>query len=170
MKIVWTGKPRLATFAGKPEWEGDSWNLSDRADLLYQESGASPPTVRRLDPIFPIYVIIPLALMGVGLLSSPYWAVRRAKKTLYVLTSKRAVVIVQRALLRPKVRSYSPEQLSLTIVEARSDGVGNLVFDTIRRQRGRHSHYVEQFGFLGIDHVHDVIALIRATLPRSAPK
>ena len=111
--------------------------------------------------LFPL-IGVPFILVGLGMLSSPYWAYRAARRSAYVLTDCRAIVFSRDWFNRITIRSFPPERLTELHRKQRADGSGDLVFaqeswrddDGHRRSR--------DIGFLAIREVKAVEALVRA--------
>ncbi|HAI13344.1 MAG TPA: hypothetical protein DCM28_16675 [Phycisphaerales bacterium] len=80
---------------------------------------------------------IPFVLIGLGMLSSPFWAKRAAGKTVYALTDKRAIIIAGK-FKSMTVTSYRPEQLTEMDREQRADGSGSLIFERIASTHTSH--------------------------------
>ena len=96
--------------------------------------------------------------VGVWLVMSPLWARRRAKKTVYALTDRRAMIITVGR--HTTVRSLGPGDLEeVPIKRQRRDGSGDLVLQ--RRVsyyaggRGTRQRVVET-GFFGVEDVDEV--------------
>ena len=110
--------------------------------------------------------ITPVVLVGLGCLTAPYWVARRARRTLYIVTDRRAVILlVGRST---KVASFEPSRLTdLPRVEC-PDGTGDVLFGS------RFSFYGPQQltsqprpGFFGIDRPKDVEALLKSLVERA---
>lgn len=80
---------------------------------------------------------LPFLLVGLGMLSSPIWMYRAAKKTIYAITDKRAISIVGGRMM--KVRSFQPEQLKNLERIERSNGSGSIIieYETFTTSKGR---------------------------------
>ena len=101
------------------------------------------------------------------MLSSPYWARRKARRSAYVLTDRRAILFTAGGRGSVTIRSFEPERLTDLRREQHADGSGDLVFaQDIRRDSDgdRHSTGV---GFLAIREVKAVEELVRALAQRS---
>ena len=57
--------------------------------------------------LFPLFGL-PFVMVGVGMLSSPFWLRRRAKRTCYALTDRRAILWEAGWFGSVEVRSYGP--------------------------------------------------------------
>jgi hypothetical protein len=106
--------------------------------------------------------------VGLGMLGSPFWMWRRARRTCYALTERRAILWEPGWFGSVDVRSYGPDDLGKTHRVQRRDGGGDLVFEEVvtlhRRHDGHRSANVRRHGFLGVDDVRDVEQRLRRTL------
>lgn len=118
--------------------------------------------------LFPLFGL-PFVLIGLGLFSSPFWAVRAAQRTVYVVTDRRALVIRGGFGSGVSVRSFEPEKLGDLRREQRPDGSGNLVFgqDLNVNQSGR--RYASSYGFMAVPDVRAAEEQVLA-LARHAPR
>lgn len=130
------------------------------------QAGGAPSVVKIFFPAFGI----PFILVGLGLLTSPYWARRAARRTCYAITSERAIVWRGAFGGRIEVRSYLPEELARMHRVENGDGSGDLVFAEEHRsaptRRNRYGTHVVRHGFLDISDVRAVEAIVRETLLR----
>jgi hypothetical protein len=117
--------------------------------------------------LFPLFGT-PFLLIGLGMLSSPFWAARMAKRTVYAVTDRRALVIQGRIGRGESVRTFEPEKLGELRREQQADGSGNLVFgeDVGVGSNGR--RYVTSYGFMAVPNVREAEEQVRA-LARNAP-
>lgn len=110
--------------------------------------------------LFPLFGI-PFLLVGLGMLSSPLWKMRSAKRTVYILTEKRAVIFS--GGWKTDIRSFSPDQLQDITRKQHADGSGDVVF---KREISNFNHQnnmpVKEIGFLAIEQVKKVEDMIRA--------
>jgi len=110
--------------------------------------------------LFPLWGV-PFVLAGFGMSSSPYWVYRRAKRTAYLLTNRRAIIIS--IGWRGNVSSRSFEAAVLTDLrrKERPDGSGDLIFtqDISNSQRDRSCS--TEVGFLAISNVREVENQVR---------
>jgi hypothetical protein len=110
--------------------------------------------------VFPLWGV-PFILIGFGMLSSPYWVLRRARRTAYVLTNQRAIVMSIGWRGKTAIRSFEPDALKDLRRNERSDGSGDLIFaeDVSPGNRGRDR--VTNAGFLAIKEVKNVEEQVR---------
>ena len=108
--------------------------------------------------VFPLFGL-PFLLVGLALLSSPFWLARKAKKSCYILTDHRAIVVAAGFFGSRMIKSFGPEQLTTITRTEHSDGSGDLVFEEFTTGHGDH-HTRTRLGFIAINNVHDVEQLI----------
>jgi hypothetical protein len=73
---------------------------------------------------FPLFGI-PFVLIGFGMLLSPFWAYRKAQKTVYVITNRRAIAF--EGGWTTTIRSFTPDQLKNVYRKERRNGVGDVI-------------------------------------------
>ena len=104
-------------------------------------------------------------LIGLLILSSPFWAAKAAKNTVYVITDKRAVIVLKKNS-EIEIKNFQPDELRDIDKRIFSDGSGDLIFD--RQVSLHHSHkhgtheHIKETGFFGIPAVNDVQEMLRA--------
>ena len=96
---------------------------------------------------FPLFGV-PFVLIGVGMLCSPLLTYRKAFKTVYVLTDRRAIIFD--AGWSTTIRSYLPGQLKSIVRKDKRDGTGSIVFDQLIRAGCREGQQAQDIGFLNI--------------------
>ncbi|NEQ87268.1 MAG: hypothetical protein F6K26_46760 [Moorea sp. SIO2I5] len=103
---------------------------------------------------------LPFVLIGFGMLSSPLWVWQAARKTVYLITDKRAISI-QGGWSTTTIRSYLPDQLKDIYRKERADGSGDLVI-TIRRWKDNDGDQrSEEIGFLGVRNPREVEKILK---------
>jgi hypothetical protein len=116
--------------------------------------------------IFPLFGL-PFVFVGLGMLTAPYWLARKARRTCYALTNRRAIVFDVSWRGAVTVYSYGPDQLAKQYRRENADGGGDLVFEeitTVNRSSDGPSTTTTKRGFLAIDDVRAVEALLRKSL------
>jgi hypothetical protein len=91
---------------------------------------------------------IPFLLIGLGLLSSPLWAYRRALKTIYVITDRRAITFGGGS--STTINSYPPEKLKDVYRKEHKDGTGDVIILRHEWQNSDDQYRVEEVGFLRV--------------------
>ncbi|WP_422930046.1 hypothetical protein [Singulisphaera sp. PoT] len=92
---------------------------------------------------------------GLYMLTWPLLAWRRAGGTTYALTDRRAMIIAGH-----RAKSFRPEDLALVQCDEQAGGSGDLVFENRKTWTGQ----ARPVGFLGIERVREVEALLRRAL------
>ena len=111
--------------------------------------------------LFPLFGV-PFLLIGLGILTAPFWAYLAAQRTVYAVTDRRALIIV--GWPRATVQSFQPSDISdLTRVEG-ADGRGSLMFASRLWTGNNGFPRSSRIGFVGIDEVRRVEQLIRDNL------
>lgn len=127
---------------------------------MYSASGFKMPNGGNGGVSFFSLFGVPFVIVGVGLLFSPLWKMRVAKRTVYAVTNKRAIVF--EGGWGTSVRSFGPDQLQNMNRKQRSDGSGDIVFKKEMHGTRRHDAPAKEIGFLGIDDVKHAEEKIRA--------
>lgn len=97
--------------------------------------------------VFPLFGV-PFILIGLALLSGPFWAHRKALKSVYVITNRRAITFDGGWSMT--VRSYPPERLTEVFRKEKKDGIGDVVI-THRAWRDSDGYrHTEELGFLNV--------------------
>lgn len=185
-QLLWVGQPRpdrfarmslpLVLFGGL--WTAFSLFWIAVASWIVLVKGA--PGVQnaggRIGGLFACFPFfgLPFVLIGLGMLSSPFLMRRRAKRTFYALTDRRAILWEAGSFGSVDVRSYRPAALKKMYRRDYEDGSGDLVFEEsllMRRTRSRGAPLSKQsHGFLGIDNVREIEQLLRkALIPSDEP-
>ena len=166
-KIKWVGVPiprRFAMRAIPIVLFGIPWT----AFALFWMAGASGfriPDFKQVTDLFPLFGI-PFVLIGFGMLSSPYWMIRKARKTAYVLTNVRAILFD--GGFSTTIRSFGPERLKDLRRKQRSDGSGDLIFERKHTRDSDGDRQTTDHGFLAISDVKAVEDLVRQLVADSS--
>jgi hypothetical protein len=109
---------------------------------------AAPPAVMTgVQVCFPLFGT-PFLLIGLGMISSPWFAARKARWTIYVVTNERAMELVLKRS-RSTVRSWAPDELESIERETYANGRGSVYFSSeLTETRGRVSQ--TRIGFVGV--------------------
>jgi len=133
--------------------------------MAAQASCPNPSAEARMFPLFGV----PFVLVGLGMFSSPYWVVRRARRTVYLLTDRRAVVLCAGWGSRVTVRSFEPEKLGDLRREQNADGSGDLVFGEDVRVGAKGRTRTVPYGFLAVCDVREAEEQVQSLARRAAP-
>ena len=172
--IIWQGQPipRRLAFSTLPlvlfgiPWTAFSifWvTMAFSGTRAMKGSDAMSTGFRYFFPLFGV----PFVLIGLGMLSAPYWSMRKARATVYVITNQRAIAF--EGGWRTTVRSYLPGQLRQLERRQNKDASGDIILGqtTWRDSDGDRRNHA--FGFLGIPNVREVESLLTALASHANP-
>lgn len=125
---------------------------------MFGAAGFKIPTFNSAADLFPLFGI-PFVLIGLGMLSSPLVMRRKARRTVYVLTDHRAIVIS--GVFSFDVQSFAPDQLGQVRRKQRRDGAGDLIFRTETGYNSDGRQTQRSIGFLAIADVKSVDEMVR---------
>lgn len=91
---------------------------------------------------------LPFLLIGLGLLSTPIWCYRKALKTAYVITNKRALIIYEG--WSSSTQSYYSDNLQDIYRKEQKDGTGDVIITCQALRDSWIARYSEPLGFLHI--------------------
>ncbi len=117
------------------------------------------------DSLFPLFGM-PFVLIGVGLLSTPLWAYRKALKTVYVITDRRAITFESGR--STTIRSYPPEKLKDVYRKEKRDGSGDVIISH-RAWRDSDGHkQSEELGFLNVRNPREIEQMLKQLAGKSS--
>lgn len=169
--LLWSGKPTPSgmalgalpmTFFGIP-FAGFAlfWIWAAAGGI----SGSSERSFEGPGAFFPLFGV-PFLLVGLGVMLGPLWAYLGARKTVYAVTDRRAMIIIGAGT--KSVRSFGPEDMGEILRVERPDGTGSLMFTSIPQAGSKGRVTLSRVGFVGIPDVRRVEQLIRENLERRA--
>jgi hypothetical protein len=172
-RLLWAGQPQPGYFVHQSlltvlfaiHFTGFAIIWTVAATAFYKDfAGDGGLSSAIVLPLFGLFFV----LIGVALFSAPYWQWRRAKRTCYALTDRRAI-LWEAALFRTvEVRVYGPAELTKLRRVQDIKGRGDLVFEEITTtghdSEGNRTTTVTRHGFLGIDNVREIEDLLRKTM------
>lgn len=100
---------------------------------------------------------LPFLLIGFGMLSTPFWAARNAKNTLYVLTDRRAIIF--EGGWGTKIRSFGPDRLRDLHRRQFRNGSGDVLFE--EEESPGKNRSITRVGFVAVANVKDVEDRVR---------
>ena len=113
-------------------------------------------------PIFAMAIVGVFFLIGLLILTTPIWATRTAKNTVYAITNRRAIIIAKKGA-EIDIQSYRADKLEDINKKILSDGSGDLIFErqiSYHTSKGRTRERVKEIGFFGIPAVNEVEDLL----------
>ena len=132
-------------------------------------SGFKVPDFSHGAGFFPLFGL-PFIVIGIGMLSSPYWIRRQAKQTGYFITNQRALILERKLFGRFNIRSFLPSQLDSLERNQLSDGSGDIIFDREVRSSGNNGTRTTEIGFFGIPDVRNVESLLTSLIQQKSPR
>ena len=102
---------------------------------------------------------VPFVLVGFGMLFSPLWVWEAARKTVYLVTDKRAISI--QAGRSTTIRSYLPDQLKETYRKERANGTGDVIIAIRRWNDSDGDQRTEEIGFMGVSNPREVENILK---------
>jgi hypothetical protein len=171
-RVAWSGQPLPGRFARRAlptVLLGIPWT----AFAIFWTAGAAWGTAKARDAgvfrAFPLFGL-PFILIGLGMLASPYWMRRKAKRTVYVLTNRRAFVLAAGRRGSITVRSFELQRLTELRRKQNSDGSGDLTFARdLHRDSDGHGYFTD-VGFQAIRDVKSVEDKVRALVAQQRPE
>ena len=169
-KLAWVGRPRPSRLIAEalPSFVFGLFFTGFALFWIYAASGGlGPPRMGRRGGGSPsVFLIfgIPFVLAGFSMLVAPFVAARNARKTCYGLTDRRAIVWESTPWYGTRVRSYRPDELRAMARHQRRDGSGDLVFEETYVAGNRGRQKIVRRGFIAIEDVREIEALIRSNL------
>lgn len=169
-KLLWSGAPRPGRMS-RGTIPLVIFGIPWTAFALFwvaAASGFKRPDLTHGIGFFPLFGV-PFVLIGFGLLSAPYWARRKARKTGYAVTSERAIIIEGGFRGGVAVRSFRADQLREIRRVQLADGSGDLIFDQKTTTGSEGSRRTTDLGFMGIPDVKAVEALLQSIQRKAKP-
>ena len=147
-KAQWVGYPIPTKFAIKEGMMSFLWGIPWTTFCIFWESMA----IKSGTLFMPLWGI-PFIIIGLYLLTSPLWEYLRARRTVYVVSNQRLLIL--NGLLRPSRRSFAPPDIGSVEVDAGYDGIGSIIFSRERESDGEGGWNVKKIGFKAIPHVRE---------------
>ncbi len=147
-RVDWIAIPKPAFFTGSSLGTflfGIPWTafavfwIAAAAGGIWGQGGNNVPFVFKFFPLFGV----PFVLVGLGMLSSPFWSYYASKKSFYAITNSRVITFTGGRSMT--VRSFKPEQLQETYRVDHANGTGDVISNGLHLQRVQDPHRVEEF-------------------------
>jgi hypothetical protein len=117
--------------------------------------------------LFPLFGL-PFVLIGIGMLSTPLWAYRKASKTVYVITDRRAITFD--AGWTTTIRSYFPDKLQNIHRKEKRNGTGDVVLGQRIWSGSEGGQQTQDLGFLNIRDPKTVEQMLRKLAEQAAAR
>ncbi|WP_437205245.1 hypothetical protein [Planctomicrobium sp. SH664] len=92
---------------------------------MFAAAGFRFPRLQRPEDFFALFGI-PFLCIGLGMMSAPYWQLLRTRRTVYVVTDRRAMIIS--GIRTTRISSFLPHQFLTIKRTQRPDGTGDVTF------------------------------------------
>jgi len=159
--LVWSAAPAAKRLARKG-WFLVVFGIPWTAFAIFWVAGASGfrvPNFSEPSGFFPLFGV-PFILIGIGLLTSPWWLRREARHTGYFITNRRAVLIRRNVFGEYTVRSFYPKSLQTLERVQLADGSGDLILERYTTRDSDGDKSVNEVGFYGVPDVKEVESLL----------
>ncbi len=178
-KLVWSGRPIPGQVA-RAAWPIYLFAIPWTAFALFWESLALSPWFalqgqpdiagiqKAMAVVFPLFGL-PFIAIGFWMLAKPFQAIAEARRTLYALTDRRAIIVCFMDKGEPQLESFGYENMRVECTEKR-DGIGSLFFAFNRTTDSEGHPKIERRGFEHIPVVRDVEAKILRAIKFSIEK
>lgn len=162
-RITWMAQPRAGRLARQtiPIVLFASFWTAFSCYWLVGALGAVTQGPTGYERLFPLFGL-PFLLIGLGMLSSPLWALRRARRTVYLVTDRR-IVIIEGGPRGARIRALEPAQIARLERRQRPDGSGDLLVFCLGQTPDR-----TQLGFYGVPDIRRVEELVLALIKHHA--
>ncbi|MDR1925620.1 MAG: hypothetical protein LBQ66_14710 [Planctomycetaceae bacterium] len=159
--IEWIGQPIPCLFSKKslPQF---LFAIPWTAFAIFWICGASGFKIPEFGPnlLFPLFGL-PFVLIGLALLSSPFWFRRSMRQTVYAITNHRAIIF-ERGFFSFNIMSFEPEDLNNLHRKQKANGTGDIYFGSISANVPKQmEEFIATTGFFNIRNVKDVERKIR---------
>ncbi len=170
-RLIWVGQPRPGYFARQALgvfFFGGLWTVFTSFMLaMFLVTRFHGGDHWKGDPVTSVLGLSLFMLVGIGLLSVPFWLWRKARHTYYALTDRRAILWEAGWFGSVAVRSYLPDDLN-RLYRVEYHGGGDLIFEEqytfhTDNERGEIAT-PKAHGFIGISNVREVEEILRRTL------
>lgn len=160
-RVVWMDMP-IPRFFTPASTAAFLFAIPWTAFALFWMSGASGfkmPDFREGGfSFFPLFGL-PFVLIGIGMLLSPVWARRKALRTAYVITDRRAITF--EGGWTTTIRSYLPANLQDLYRKERRDGSGDVIITRRAWRDAEGDRQTEELGFLRVRNPRDAEEMLR---------
>jgi len=99
--------------------------------------------------LFPLFGV-PFVLIGFIMLSVPLWRYRKAFRTVYVITDRRAITFETGWKRTITIRSYPPAKLQNIFRKENRDGTGDVILRQHSYSDSEGGQYSTEYGFMNI--------------------
>jgi len=163
--VLWLAQPRPGQLARRSlilAAFGMIWTILSVSFMIHWES----------DPFGPDFCSVVseglFVVIGLALITSPFWMMQKARATAYVITDRRAILI-DGGVFSTTVRSFGPERFTELRRVERGDGSGDLIIERKSWVDSDGDMRYTDTGFFAIDNVAEVEQLLRRVAKQERP-
>jgi hypothetical protein len=156
-RIVWIGQPLPRRFARR-SIPAVLFGIPWTAFTLFMFAPA-PKTWDMLGSFLALGV--PFLLIGLAMISSPYWVIRKGRRTAYAVTDRRAIIFDGGWWSSTTILSFEPSRLHDIRRIQHADGSGDLIFERTWKKDSDGDVQSTDHGFLAIADVKEVELLVQ---------
>jgi len=159
-KIVWTDMPapKFFTPASTSLFVFGVFVTGFAVYWICSAAGFKIPDFKKGSDFFPLFGL-PMIFIGLGMLSTPVWAYRKALRTVYAVTDKRAIIIEGGWVTT--IRSFPPDKLHDVYRKERRDGSGDVILERREWAHSGGTPQMQETGFLRIKNPREVERMLR---------
>jgi hypothetical protein len=115
-----------------------------------------------------LMVALTFAAIGLYLICRPIVEYLRAKRTTYVITNQRLIILD--GLWRPTMDSFAPSEIGSLAVRSGADGIGTIIFHERRDWLAHSGRFYKKIGFKAVADVKEAVKLIRELKGQAQPE
>ena len=159
-RVVWSAMPKPRYFHG-PAAGAFVFAIPWTAFSMFWMAGAAGFKIPQFNQGFDFFPLfgIPFFLIGIGMLTSPFWAYRNQLKTVYLITDRRAITIDGGRT--STIRSYLPENLKDIFRREHKDGTGDVIITRTAWKDSDGDKQMQDLGFLRIQDAKSVETMLK---------
>ncbi len=167
-RVVWSGQPLPQRYArgslglvlfGIP-WTAFAVFWTTMAFVGTRSMKGNDPMATGSRWFFPLFGV-PFILIGIGMLSSPWWGRRKAARVLYAITDRRAILFEPAWRGSRTVRSFAPAEMQSLERTEHADGSGDQIFLRKSWRDNDGDRRTTAVGFTGVPQVREVEVHLR---------
>ncbi|MGV8125176.1 MAG: hypothetical protein AB2L14_35970 [Candidatus Xenobiia bacterium LiM19] len=158
-RLLWLGRPNPIR-AGLSTIGTFIFGIPWTAFALFWTYGAMGFNIKNLSKMGPMSLFplfgIPFILIGIGMLLSPVLVYLENKRTLYIITDRRAAIIAIKITGSKTVQSYRADDIGSIERDEKADGSGDIFFVKDSDDGGKVRRPSRTVAFFGVPEVRQV--------------
>ena len=126
-RVCWVGQP-LPMLLARRELSKCVWGAVFTGFSMFALWAVCRTEYALVPPRTGLLLLSPFLVLSLYILSYPLWVAHGARKTAYVLTDQRAIIIVLGGFGVPRIRSFAATEIISSRVRTHGDGTGDVIF------------------------------------------